>query len=340
MPTTSLAPSLTKQCRRIFRSQAVEEWEDLTNRLPHFRSFAIERIWEDGRFEARQDVLAVGDACLNRYRINRAHAISTTTVDGSVTFSLPALSGGGRLRDRRGDHEFSPNTVLVGTPEGRGRSVRVEMAEMSDWVMLVVPWDKIRGVAIRLLGREPPSPLSFTPSIARPLPGLTQSLLAAVHGAEAAERHCLIRKNLEQLIISNALLEIENSWSAHLTTGSGGNEPMSVRRAIAFMEDHLHQPVTVLDVAAHVGIGVRALQLAFRKNRGCSPGQWLRERRLEMAHASLATGMVTVTEAAFACGFGDLSAFAAQFRRHFGYAPSHLTKGDFPVAPPPHPRMY
>src|SRR5690606_1754081 len=63
--------------------------------------------------------------------------------------------------------------------------------------------------------------------------------------------------------------------------------PRAVRRAMEYLEANATSPVRMADVAAAAGVSVRALQIAFLEHRGCSPLTFLRERRLDCAHAML-----------------------------------------------------
>nr|WP_281365590.1 helix-turn-helix transcriptional regulator [Nocardioides panzhihuensis] len=84
------------------------------------------------------------------------------------------------------------------------------------------------------------------------------------------------------------------------------------------------------DVARHCGVTLRSLQLGFRREVGMSPGEWLRNQRLERAHAQLSLASeaeTTVTAVAVACGFLHLGDFAARFKQRFGESPSAVLRG-------------
>jgi transcriptional regulator GlxA family with amidase domain len=97
-----------------------------------------------------------------------------------------------------------------------------------------------------------------------------------------------------------------------------------VRLACAFIEAHSDEPLTVAAIAEAVGIGARALQVAFRDVLGRSPRALLAETRLERARARLLSPShrLSVADAAFASGFVHLGRFAAAYRQRFGEAPS------------------
>jgi AraC-like DNA-binding protein len=95
------------------------------------------------------------------------------------------------------------------------------------------------------------------------------------------------------------------------------------------MDAHHHEPITLTELARRSGDSVRNLQYRFRRRVGCSPMQWLRQRRLQAAHADLQRSAADESVAAIARrhGFHHLSGFAASFRREYGILPSQLRRG-------------
>jgi len=102
--------------------------------------------------------------------------------------------------------------------------------------------------------------------------------------------------------------------------------PRTVRRAIAYIEGHVREPITIDDVAEAAGISTRGLQYAFRRALGVTPTQYLRTERLAGAHAELADGM-PVSEVARRWGFGSPSRFAQHYRAAYGRRPSETARG-------------
>lgn len=99
--------------------------------------------------------------------------------------------------------------------------------------------------------------------------------------------------------------------------------PACVRRVEEWVEANLGEPLTLSELGAVAGVSVRALQLAFRAHRGCTPLQFLRSRRLERARALLASGReLTVTAVALDCSFEHLGRFSVRYRERFGESPA------------------
>ncbi|MEJ2888839.1 helix-turn-helix domain-containing protein [Actinomycetospora aeridis] len=108
--------------------------------------------------------------------------------------------------------------------------------------------------------------------------------------------------------------------------GPGRAEPATVRRAVAYIEEHAHEPVGLDDIAAAARIGARGLQHAFARHRETTPLGHLRRVRLDRAHRELRGGDPTAgdTVAAVAArwGFVHGGRFSAEYRHVYGCTPS------------------
>lgn len=100
------------------------------------------------------------------------------------------------------------------------------------------------------------------------------------------------------------------------------------RDAEAFMRAHADEPLTVEAVAAAVGLGPRASQMAFRDHVATTPRALLAEIRLDRARARLlaADAATTVSGAALDSGFAHLGRFSVAYRARFGESPSETLR--------------
>ncbi|AVO43874.1 helix-turn-helix transcriptional regulator [Phreatobacter cathodiphilus] len=81
-------------------------------------------------------------------------------------------------------------------------------------------------------------------------------------------------------------------------------------------------PLTVTDIAATVGLSVRALQLAFRRRLGASPHAMIKRARLRQARDLLESGEVSsVRDAADRLGFSNVARLSGEYREAFGETP-------------------
>lgn len=160
------------------------------------------------------------------------------------------------------------------------------------------------------------------------LPGDLGTMLrgAAFDGCREADR-------MGASIRTKYLRNFENAMAAslamllrHLGPELRAPDPMIGRRKVADLRewaalDH-DEPITVGDLAARCGLGLRALQKNFLRHFDTTPYVYLRNLRLDKCRRLIETGNFTVTEAAVDSGFAHFGHFSAAYRDHFGELPS------------------
>jgi AraC-like DNA-binding protein len=105
------------------------------------------------------------------------------------------------------------------------------------------------------------------------------------------------------------------------------HQPVLLRRAMSYIEDHAAAEIGVADVASAVYVTPRALQYMFRRHLDSTPMAYLRRVRLDHVHRALIAGdrgSTTVTAAAARWGFAHTGRFAVLYRETYGQSP-HVT---------------
>lgn len=135
----------------------------------------------------------------------------------------------------------------------------------------------------------------------------------------------LLRQEARHQLIVAALVVFPNSTLDLSAPGRDTGEPATVRRAMAFIDAHADEDITVTDVADAARMGARGLQAAFRRHRDETPLTYLRRVRLERAHRELEdadpAGHVTIGEVAARWGFSNAGRFSALYRQTYGRSP-------------------
>lgn len=102
----------------------------------------------------------------------------------------------------------------------------------------------------------------------------------------------------------------------------GESSPTLVAHAMRVVESRAFDDLTLDELAGACSVSPRALQYAFRKHLGCSPLDYLRRVRLDLARAELRNGpRVSVSEAAARFGFHNPGRFASDYRLVFDENP-------------------
>ena len=83
----------------------------------------------------------------------------------------------------------------------------------------------------------------------------------------------------------------------------------------------LEHGVTVADMAEHLGMERSALTRRYRRERGMTPGQYLRDCRMMRACRLLRESTQSLRHIAALCGYRSRAAFHAAFMQSMGTAP-------------------
>ncbi|MFK3983841.1 helix-turn-helix domain-containing protein [Micromonospora sp. NPDC050397] len=106
--------------------------------------------------------------------------------------------------------------------------------------------------------------------------------------------------------------------------------PAALRRAVAFIQAHVNEPISLSEIAAAAGVGARALQYTFGRYYDTTPTGYLRQVRLERAHRELqaadASAGLTVALVARRWGFSRLGDFSVAYRKVYGRLPGHTLR--------------
>jgi AraC-like DNA-binding protein len=97
-----------------------------------------------------------------------------------------------------------------------------------------------------------------------------------------------------------------------------------VVQAALWLDEHAHEAVELADVAKAVASSPFHLLRQFSRVFGVTPHQYLIRCRLRRAAVLLADDEASVTDVAYAVGFGDLSNFVRTFGRAAGVSPSRF----------------
>ena len=101
----------------------------------------------------------------------------------------------------------------------------------------------------------------------------------------------------------------------------------TINNAIAYMENHLTDEITLADIAKHVNLSAFHFQRAFSLLTEMSPAEYLRKRRLSQAGADLLSGEVKVIDVAMKYCYDSPESFTKAFTRFHGVSPMQVKKG-------------
>lgn len=100
-----------------------------------------------------------------------------------------------------------------------------------------------------------------------------------------------------------------------------GVQNSKILTIIELMEANLAEPLSLVEIAAHVGLSRRQIERLFGHEMGRSPARYYLEIRLDRARHLLIQSSLPVVEVAVACGFVSASHFSKCYRELYARSP-------------------
>jgi AraC family transcriptional regulator len=135
------------------------------------------------------------------------------------------------------------------------------------------------------------------------------------------------RQDLGQLLLDGSAQQLVAACSAPTSDESRRAHQPPAWLKIAFEMIYTSQDpqLSVAQVAAYVGVHPVHLARVFRHYLDCTPGDYLRGRRLERAAAAIGS-TASLADAAYAAGFVDQAHLTRSFRSRYGITPAAWRK--------------
>jgi len=220
-------------------------------------------------------------------------------------------------------HRFQAGELLMFPPQWRGTLALAPAGQLRN---AVISDADLHGALQTLLGSALDRPLVFAPSLAPGSPqaerlGRIVDLMYTASGGSPGFTP-LLQQAWQRTFAMELLTLWPHSYSRFLEHGT--LLPRALRRACEYVEAHLGEPISVVDVACAASVGVRALELGFAKHFNQSPSRYIRNRRLDAAKEDLSAsgGRANVAEVALKWGLSNPGQFSRSYRERFGELPS------------------
>jgi transcriptional regulator GlxA family with amidase domain len=94
-----------------------------------------------------------------------------------------------------------------------------------------------------------------------------------------------------------------------------------VKKAQSFIENRLHEKISVEQLATKFNTGRRTFDRRFIKATGNTPLEYAQRVKMEGAKKALESTRKTVNEVMYEVGYSDVKAFREVFRKNTGMAP-------------------
>ena len=157
------------------------------------------------------------------------------------------------------------------------------------------------------------------PNIPAAIPSLIDAAVAAFDADRDTARRYLLR--------ASALLGTKRevgtgAEGARRSKSRGGLLAWQLNRVVDYIETHLADKITAMDLADLIKVSMGRLFRAFKISVGVTPFHYITRRRVELACTMMKTTREPLSQLAIACGLCDQAHLCKVFRRTIGMSPS------------------
>lgn len=133
-----------------------------------------------------------------------------------------------------------------------------------------------------------------------------------------------IQRTLEEWLMTTLLFAHRSNYSDTLRADIRPTEPGYLKRAEEIIAADFTRKFSIHELAALSGSSVRSLQAGFRKHRGMTLTEFIRNQRLSKARMALLlpSWSDSVTDVALRFGYGHIGRFSRDYKARFGELPS------------------
>jgi AraC-like DNA-binding protein len=260
--------------------------------------------------------------------------ISTSTVRSAcyplIAVCLP-ISGQILITNNCGSARVAEGSAVVVSP---GNPVVVEyLTDDCRMETILFEQSAVEAELAGMLGAPATKPLRFDLQFSPPRASPFSRALTLLHN-ELNEPAGLttvpaMSRQLGRLMMAGLLVTQTHNYTEELIRPRAVPGSKPIRNALELIESQPAEIETVADIAASVGLSVRALDDGFQRYVGTPPMAYLRQVRMARAHEELLAAdpeLTTASTVARKWGFGHYGRFAADYARRFGRKPSETLR--------------
>ena len=291
-----------------------------------FNPHRLAMLGRHRRVRSRMDYLPLGRMALSRLTWGAPVQVDPGILENFYLLVLPTR--GQAVFHFDGAHfDVSPGAAAVISPE---RRFHFTASEDYDQIVLKVSQEAVASAWSNLMAGERAPSICF--DLVMPLHGqgwaALQPVLQWLSRCSALGLATVVRATLlertEDLVATTLLLHHGHSEASRLWPVPARAQPLHIRRAQDYMQEHLGEAMSAPTVAAHCGLSARRLQALFQAECGMAPLQWLRRQRVQAVRESLLASTLPrplIGATALQFGFPHLGDFSKVYREAFGESP-------------------
>jgi AraC-like DNA-binding protein len=307
---------------RLFESNDIDDTrERISNVMQQHSLVPIQDAGARRRRRARMDFARVGSLGLGTIKFGTGMRVDVDAVDGYYLLMF-CLAGNAIVDTQSRSVHVDGSHAIVCAP-GERFDARLSF-DCEQFVLRLDPAAIAAHTGLSTLAV--PSVIDLTRRELQPWMQQLQLVAGSPSMLDCARRDPRVAVEMERLLVSLLAYGFADT-SGPPPAARGAARPVApafVRRAEEYIDEFADDPLRLSDIAEAVGLPSRTLLDGFRKFRGTSPMQYLRQVRLQRARSALqrAAPGTRVAAIAMECGFAHLGRFAQAYLEAFGETPS------------------
>ena len=316
---------MTGDADEIARFEDVESSEEVVGRIFYPHKISVTK--PNGPFDGTMSTVHLGPIVMAELNYNIGLYLNCPHID-AYHLNMP-VRGSVRSQSLGQEVLTEPGRAAI-YRYGTGAVLQTVADTTFYFVALKIAGRALEGALAALLGRPVDARIDFAPEIDLRT-GMGRQwweLLMSTRTSSAGNslfRDPAVANPLGLSLLTGLLLASGHQFSESLHTPPPAVAPVAIRRAVAFIHEHLHEPITMATVAEHVGISTRSLHRGFVSHYETAPHEFLKSARLDRAHLDLVAAdpdASRVADIANRWGFAHLGRFARDYRIAYGVSPS------------------
>lgn len=310
------------------RTADVDEAAEAVGRIfcPHALD-PLRHSWPD--FHALHNCAGFDGFSVNYVAYGGSVSIDPGCLDRFFLLQVPLR---GRAHVRTGSREMDTGPDVVASLLSPTLPTRMIWQDDCAQLILLVDRHRVENRAAALAERAT-GPVEFEPKVdlTTPFGRALQSQIEyladlAEQGGPASDLLPVQAATLRESIVGLLLTGQRHNLSDAINRSAAPRDtlPAVFKRARESLEAHAADPLDLEQLARQSGIGIRSLQLGFKRHFGVSISGVLQDIRLQRLNARLSKAGPDerVVDIAFDLGFTHLSRMASVYRGKFGESPS------------------
>lgn len=270
----------------IFQSSDIDEAQDLIAR--NFSRHSLSVLSHQQALSSRYDGLFfnnIGLMC-GTYGAD----VKINPESNEYFFTQTTLAGHTRVSMAGESVDTDNGTTVVVSPTA---NYEMYLGQGSSRLIAMIERDALEGQLSKMLNAPLDAPLTFDLSMSDNV-GQRSAWLRSLDYlcdqfsmAKAMATDETFLQHANDLLMTQLLNSQSHNYSEQLSRDPIVQSPRHVKRAIAYIEEHVHEPISLAEMAASIGVSARTVQKGFLKYLSLSPSDYIRQLRLRCIHDEL-----------------------------------------------------